>query len=172
MAKKVIEEDFATRKLEIISPDEMKKRIVKKTKKVKEEQPRKKSNVGGYFILVLLLIVAGGLTYYWYKEVYKKDTGVVNEVVDKNLGYSFVTYKSDKKLRMINDSYVIEYEDNKVASVSTYTYKMDTVTEKTVDKNAGRGEIDTVTTVRDYSGNVLSREFLDGSNISSSEPDI
>lgn len=117
MAKKVIEEDFATRKLEIVSSDEMKKKSVKKTRKVKEEQPRKKSNAGGYFLLILLLVVAGCLTYYWYKEVYKKDTGVVNEVVDKKLGYSFVTYKSDKKLKMINDSYVIEYEDNTLYKV-------------------------------------------------------
>ena len=43
MAKKVIEEDFATRKLEIISPDDIKKKSVKKTKKVKEEQPKKAS---------------------------------------------------------------------------------------------------------------------------------
>ena len=117
MAKKVIEEDFATRKLEIVSSDEMKKKSVKKTRKVKEEQPRKKSNAGGYFLLILLLVVAGCLTYYWYKEVYKKDTGVVNEVVDKKLGYSFVTYKSDKKLKMINDSYVIEYEGNTLYKV-------------------------------------------------------
>ena len=115
------EEDFATRKLEIISPDEIDKKEKKEVKKevvkeVKKETPKvkkeKKSGVLGTIVIFLLLVAITAGVIYWYKEVYLKDTGVVNEVVNKKLGYSFVTYKSDKQLTLLNDTYLLEYEDD------------------------------------------------------------
>lgn len=115
------EEDFATRKLEIISPDEVDKKEKKEVKKevvkeVKKETPKvkkeKKSGFLGTIVIFLLLVAITAGIIYWYKEVYLKDTGVVNEVVNKKLGYSFVTYKSDKQLNLLNDTYLIEYEDD------------------------------------------------------------
>lgn len=109
------EEDFGTRKLEIISPDELEKEVKKKeirqekVNKVKKE--KKKSGISTFIIFLLLVAIVVGVVY-WYREVYQKDTGVVNEVVNKKLGYSFVTFKSDKDLELINDTYLLEYEDN------------------------------------------------------------
>ena len=126
------EEDFATRKLEIISPEELekkekkepkkeevkevKKEIKKETKETKVKKEKRSSALGTIIVFLLLVAIAAGVIY-WYKEVYQKDTGVVNEVVNKKLGYSFVTYKSDKQLILLNDTYLIEYKDETLYKV-------------------------------------------------------
>lgn len=110
------EEDFATRKLEIVSPDELEKEE-KKTIPVKKEKPVKEkqsSGVGATIIVFILLvgIVAG--VYYWYNEVYKKDSGKITQVVNEKLGYSYVNYQSkeNNKLVFLNETYLIEYAND------------------------------------------------------------
>lgn len=64
-------------------------------------------------------------------------------------------YDKDGKIIEISD-----YKDNKIATVSSYTYKMDSTIETIVDKNAKSKQIDEITTIFDNgSDTVKSREF-------------
>ena len=105
------EEDFATRKLEIVSPDELEKQEKKPVPVKKEKKERQSSGVGATIVVFILLvgIVAGA--YYWYNEVYKKDSGKITQVVNEKLGYSYVNYQSkeNNKLVFLNETYLIEY---------------------------------------------------------------
>lgn len=116
MAKKSITdefEDFGTRKIEIISPKEIKKKKVKEPEII-INKPDKKKKSGGFatFVVFLLLIVFVGCAYYWYKEIYLDDSNGIEEKVNKKLGYSFVTYKSEKTLNLLNDTYLLEFTDD------------------------------------------------------------
>jgi len=113
MAKKSITddfEDFGTRKIEIISPKDIKK---KKEPEMITSKPAKKKGSGfATFVVFLLLALFVGCVYYWYKEIYLDDSNGIEEKVNKKLGYSFVTYKSDKTLNLLNDTYLLEYTDD------------------------------------------------------------
>ena len=113
MAKKSITddfEDFGTRKIEIISPKDIKK---KKEPEMIISKPVKKKGSGiATFVVFLLLALFVGCIYYWYKEIYLDDSNGIEEKVNKKLGYSFVTYKSDKTLNLLNDTYLLEYTDD------------------------------------------------------------
>ena len=104
-------EDFGTRKIEIISPKELKKKA-KESEMIISNKGNKKGNGFVTFIVFLLLAAFVGCVYYWYKEIYLSDSNGIEEKVNKKLGYSFVTYKSDKTLNLLNDTYLLEFTDD------------------------------------------------------------
>lgn len=71
-------------------------------------------------------------------------------------------YDKDGKIIEISD-----YKDNKIATVSSYTYKMDSTIETIVDKNAKSNQLDEITTIfANGSDTIKSREFkTDGKTV-------
>lgn len=111
--KKIVDDfdEFATRKVEFVDPNELKRKREKNVY-LKNECEKKKSSSFATFIILLLLIGFVGCAYYWYKEIYLQESKGVEEKVNKKLGYSFVSYKSDKNLNLLNDTYLLEFSDD------------------------------------------------------------
>lgn len=121
------EVDFYTQKLEIITPKELeelekekKSKRKEKKEKIIEEKPVRKAKVSRVVAITLLLFLIAGFIYfcaYWYVEVYKKDDGGIYEVINKKLGYSFVSYNTKYELSMLNDTYILDAKDNVLYNV-------------------------------------------------------
>lgn len=123
--------DYSERELEIITPKELeelekekkKKKKVKKEKVIKEnkeDKPVRKAKISRVVAITLLLFLVAGFMYfcaYWYVEVYKKDDGNIYEVINKKLGYSFVSYNTKYELSMLNDTYILDAKDNVLYNV-------------------------------------------------------
>lgn len=106
-----------------------------------------------------------GLVFGKYVTLDKKSNGNVIETTydgtdSKSNKVQSTTYDKDGKILEIAD-----YKDNSISKTTTYTYGMNTITEKAVDKKAASNQIDTVLTVRDFNQNVQSRQFFDGKNL-------
>lgn len=79
---------------------------------------------------------------------------------DKSNKVSQQTFDKDGKIIE-----VVEYEEDKVLSVTKFAYETDQVVETTIDKTAKSGVIDEVVTTRDNNKNIIKREFKDNGNI-------
>lgn len=114
------EEDFATRKLEIVSPDELEKKEKKPVPVKKINKEKQSSGFGATIVMFILLVGIVVGVYIWYNDVYKKDSGKITQVVNEKLGYSYVNYLSNdnNKLVFLNETYLIEYKEDVIYKVA------------------------------------------------------
>ena len=95
---------------------------------ISAEKSEKKSNlkreIKSFFILLLIIGLIVGATWYWYNYVYDKNRNKeeeqptsTNTELTNDISYDIKSYKSSTNLALINNKYIIEYNNKYIYKV-------------------------------------------------------